>query len=120
MIKLVLYILIAAFSSITLGAPMKSVVDSIDKVQVMGENYTSYNTSGEAIAFIHMSALPIACENTNSFRRVALTSSHPAFEVVISTALAAKASGNYIELHYLEECTLWNNNAWDFAIISAK
>lgn len=120
MIKLALYILIGAFSSITLGAPIKSVIGSIDKVQMMGKNYAAYNTSGDAIAFIHMSVLPIACGNANSFRRVAITSSHPAFEIVISAALAAKVSGKDIELHYLEECTLWNNNAWDFAIITAK
>lgn len=105
--------------SVVSHAEIKSVTGIIDKVQVMGTNYQKYSTEGVAIAFIHMDELPLACKNT-TYRRVAITSGHPAFQVVVSTALAAKAAGQSVELFYVDECTLWNNNAWDFSVITTQ
>lgn len=99
---------------------IKNVSGKVTKVQLMGTHYLPYSTAGEAIAFIYMDELPVACDNSNAFRRVAITSSHPAFNMVVSTALAAKSSGASIDLHYLNVCTLWNSNAWDFAIINLR
>jgi len=113
-------LILVLFCSSTIGAEIKNVTGVIDKVQLMGKNYSSYSTEGEAIVFIHMEALPESCGNTSGFKRVAITSNHPAFNVVVSTALAAKASGAAVQMFYVEECTLWNSNAWDFAIISMK
>ncbi|KDM89869.1 hypothetical protein [Photobacterium galatheae] len=117
------YILTAIFSILSLNvyaANMKSVVGTIDQVQVMGKNYETYTTNGEAIAFIHMDELPVSCNNPGKYKRVAITSNHPAFNIVVSTALAAKAANQKVELYYLDECTLWNSNAWDFAILTTK
>lgn len=104
----------------TQAADIKNVSGTVSKVQLMGMNYTSYNTSGNAIAFIYMEALPDSCGNPNGFKRVAITSDHPAYNAVISGALAAKASDQTVKMHYIEDCTLWNNNAWDFAIMTVK
>lgn len=116
--KVILFLSVTLLSINVFGADIRDAVGTIDKVQLMGKNYASYSTAGEAIAFIHMEALPASCDNSNGFKRVAITSDHPAFNVVVSTALAAKASGATVQIHYLAECTLWNTNAWDFAIIN--
>ena len=105
-------------SPLVFSAPMKNVTGTINKVQIMGKNYQTYSTQGEAIVFIHMNALPPSCANTNGYRRIAITSDHPAFNSVLSAALAAKASGDSVQIFYLEECTLWNQNAWDFVMIN--
>lgn len=118
--KAILVISLILICGSAFSAPVKLVTGTVNKVQLMGQNYTSYTTSGEAIVFIHMDALPLSCENTNGYRRVAITSDHPAFDVVVSTALSAKVSGATVDMFYLEECTLWFSNAWDFAIINLK
>ncbi|WNO10590.1 hypothetical protein [Teredinibacter sp. KSP-S5-2] len=115
--KILLFTVLSVLSVMSNAADRKNVVGTIKKIQFMGKNYTSYSTSGEAIAFIYMDELPVSCGNTNGFRRVAITSEHPAYSAVVSAALAAKASGQVVDMHYLDECTLWNSNAWDFSII---
>lgn len=100
------------------SASLRNVTGKIHKVQILGINYQAYSTSGEAIVFIHMNSLPISCGNSNGFRRVAITSNHPAYNAVLSAALSAKASEKSVMIHYLEECTLWNANAWDFSMIT--
>lgn len=114
--KYLFFIFVLMFSNLAYSAPVKKVTGTIDKIQLMNTNYQSYSTNGKAIAFIHMSELPPSCGNSGNFRRVAITSDHPAFNVVVSAALAAKAANQQVEMHYLEECTLWNSNAWDFAM----
>lgn len=110
--------ILMALSTQAFAAATKNVTGTINKVQIMGKNYTSYSTAGEAIVFIHMDALPASCGNASDFRRVAITSDHPAYNAVVSAALAAKASQASVHMFYLEECTLWNNNAWDFMMIN--
>lgn len=115
--KIIGLLFLFCVSSVSYAAPIKNVIGKIDKVQVMGMNYFSYSSEGQAIAFIHMENLPPACDNTGGFKRVAITSDHPAFDAVVSMAMAAKAADRDVHIHYLEECTLWNNNAWDFTIL---
>jgi len=95
-------------------AEMKHVVGKIAKVQIMGRKYEPYSTEGTAITFIHMDVLPSSCGS--EFKRVAITSDHPAYKEIISAALAAKLSNASVDMYYLDACTLWNNNAWDFAM----
>lgn len=116
--KNIILIILCLSSIQVFAAPLKNVTGKVTKLQLMGQNYSAYSTSGKAIAFIHMDALPASCGNASDFKRVAITSDHPAFNVVVSAALAAKASGADVQLFYLEECTLWNSNAWDFGIIN--
>ena len=119
--KLIALFLLGAvtfFSYTASAAELKSATGTISKVQVLGENFYSYSTAGDAVVVIHMDELPLSCGST--FRRVVITSSHPAFQVAVSTALAAKAAGQIVELYYVEECTAWQNNAWDFSMIITK
>ncbi|WKD48970.1 hypothetical protein [Microbulbifer spongiae] len=101
------------------AADMKTVSGTINSIQFMGDDPSSYSTTGNAIALIHMDALPVSCDNSNGFRRVAITSDHPAYNSVVSGALASKASGQTVQLYYVEECTL-RSSAWDFAILFIK
>lgn len=98
------------------SAAMKSVTGKVTQIQLMGRNYSSYSTTGDAVALIYMDELPEVCGHSG-YRRVGITSSHPAFQVVISAAMAAKLSGQSIQMHYIDTCTGWNSNAWDFAIL---
>lgn len=91
--------LIALLPSILFAANIKTTTGTIDKIQLMGVNYKAYNTNGQAIAFIYMKTLPVSCDNGNGFRRVAITSDHPAFNAVISSALAAKAANQSVRLN---------------------
>ena len=116
--KLIVTVFLGFICTYAYSAPLKSVTGTINKVQIQSKNYTSYSTSGEAIVFIHMDELPIACGNVGGYRRVAITSNHPAFNAVVSGALAAKASQAQVHMFYLEECTLWNQNAWDISIFN--
>ena len=87
--KLITTLILLIFSSHSL-AGTKSVTGKITQIQLMSKNHANYTTSGETIAFIYMNEFPIACENSGGFRRVAITSNHPAFNVVVSSALAQK------------------------------
>lgn len=116
--RLISAVVLGLVSAYAYSAPLKDVTGTINKVQIQSKNYASYSTSGEAIVFIHMDALPVACGNTGGYRRVAITSNHPAFNAIVSAALAAKASQAKVHMFYLEECTLWNNNAWDISIFN--
>lgn len=98
------------------SAAMKSVTGKVTQIQLMGRNYSSYNTEGDAIAFIYVDELPTACGH-EGYHRVGITSEHPAFQVVLSAAMAAKISGQAVQVHYIDTCTVWNSNAWDFAIL---
>ena len=111
-----LFVLLAFLSSSNLVAEVKNVTGKITEVQLQSKNYTTYSTAGEAIAFIWMDELPASCGNSSNFKRVAITSEHPAFNIVVSASLAAKAADQTVQIFYVDQCTLWNNNAWDFSI----
>lgn len=95
-------------------AATKSVTGKVTQIQLLSKNYSTYSTAGEAIAFIYSDELPPACSST--YRRVGITSSHPAFQVVVSAAMAAQISGQSVRIHYVDKCTVWNSNAWDFSM----
>ena len=116
--RLILGVAFILFSAISYSAEIKNVTGKITKVQLMGKNYQQYNTAGEAIAFVYLDTLPAACGSVEGYKRIAITSSHPAFDMVISGAFAAKATGDDVRIHYVEECTQWNGNAWDFSIMT--
>lgn len=97
-------------------AAKKSVTGKITQVQLLGQNYSSYSTAGKAVALLYMDELPEACGHS-SYRRVGITSDHPAFQIVVSAAMAAKISGQSVQMHYIDTCTVWNSNAWDFSIL---
>ncbi len=118
MFRNVLLVILFSFFNSSSFADVLNATGTIDKVQLMGTEYESYSTSGKAIVFIHMSELPKSCDR--DYRRVAITSDHPAFQVVVSSALAAKAAGQRVTLYYIDECTLWNSNAWDFSMIHVE
>lgn len=102
-------------------AAIESVTGTIKAVKLMGKNYDPYSTAGEAIVFIDMDELPVACGNSSSYRRVAMGSDHPAFDVVVSAALAAKAAALPVTMVFVEECTVWSSpNAWDLAMIQVQ
>jgi len=105
-------------SAVSYSAEIKNITGKVTKVQLMGKSYQQYSTAGEAIAFIYVDALPAACGSVEDYKRVAITSNHPAFNIVFSGALAAKAKGDDVRMHYVEECTQWNGNAWDFSIMT--
>lgn len=107
------------FSFSVTAAERVSITGLISKVQIMGVTTNPYTVSGDAIAMIYSDSLPNACASTGSNRnRVAISSNHPAFSIVVSAALAAKLSGQTVQLSYLTECTLPGNPAWDFAILT--
>ena len=115
--SVIISLCILIFSHQAISAGIKTVSGTINRVQVMGTNYPQNNTAGEAIAFIYMDNFPISCGNAANQKRVAITSSHPAFSAVLSSALAAKATQQTVKIDYYEECTLWNK-AWDFAVFN--
>ncbi|WP_020411139.1 hypothetical protein [Microbulbifer variabilis] len=112
------------FATVVQAAEIKTTSGTINKIQFMSMDLTSYSASvgenAKSIALIHMDALPASCGNANGFQRVAITSDHPSYNSVVSGALAAKASGQTVEMRYFEECTLWSNSAWDFAILTVR
>ena len=97
-------------------AAMKQVTGKVTQIQLMSRNYSTYSTTGDAVAMIYMDELPDACGHSG-YRRVGITSDHPAFQVVLSAAMAAKISGQTVQMHYIDTCTVWNSNVWDFAIL---
>lgn len=103
--------------STTAFSATSSSVGYIDEVQIMGSHYKTYSVAGHAIAFIFMSELPVACGNSSGIRRVAVGSDHPAFNVLVSTALSAKAAQQRVKLYYVNDSCSVFSSAWDFAIL---
>lgn len=110
------FFFIASLCSCNSSAAVKSVTGKVTQIQLLGRNYSAYSTAGDAVAMIYLDELPEACGHSG-YRRVGITSDHPAFQVVVSAAMAAKISGQSVQLHYVDSCTVWNSNAWDFAIL---
>ena len=93
-----------------------TVTGDVERLQIMGRTYLTVANSGDALVFIYMDELPVACGNSYNLRRAVVASTHPAFEAVLSAALAARASGQTISLSYLDECTT-HESGWDFSIL---
>lgn len=105
--KLKYLVLLASIVFVTFAyAARITVVGDIEKIQVNGETFIPYSASGNAIAFIYMDELPAPCDGNAALKRVAITSNHPAYDTVISLALAAYATKTQVSLSYLDSCTL--------------
>lgn len=92
------------------------ITGDIDNIQINGQNFDPYSPTGNAVLFIWMDELPIACGNSNGFKRMVITSDHPAYQSVLSIALTAQATQKPVTVSYIDECTQWSS-AWDFATL---
>ena len=86
----------------------------INKVKVFSPTFGTYNVDDFGFAMLYMDELPVACGSNE--RRVGITTDHPLFEAVLSTALTAKATRSDVVLGYIDSCSI-KNNAWDFSVL---
>ena len=88
----------------------------IKKIQFTAKTYATYDTSAIGMAFVYLDELPPACGDNDANRRFVISTDHALYNSVVSSALAAKASGQSIRVRYIAECNIWGN-AWDFSIL---
>lgn len=111
--KYLLLILMASIVNISYAARLE-VTGIVKKIKIFSSNPDIYNPNDKGLLMIYMDELPVACETPE--KRVVITSDHPLFESVLSTALVSKTTQKPIELSYINTCSQ-KSNAWDFAII---
>ena len=112
--KFMLGLLLITFSWFSFSANVLKTSGYISKTRTFAKNLTSYNVNDTGLFVIYMDSLGGACGTHE--KRVAISSDHPLYQTVVSTALAAKASKAKIELWHLDTCSQ-RYNAWDFALI---
>lgn len=99
------------------SAEVVQVSGKVKEVWLFSENYQTYSPSNVGLAIIYMDTLAGAC-GTN-YRRVAISTDHPLYQSVVSTALTAKTTDASIEIWHLDTCTI-RNNAWDFGLLKLQ
>ena len=76
--------------------------------------HSKYAETGKGFAAFYIEGLTGSCGGAE--KRVGISTNHPLFNTVFSTMLAAKVSGQPVEIWHFNACTL-RNNAWDFSVL---
>ena len=71
-----------------------------------------FPVQGGGAVVLYMDELQPACAEGNP-GRVLISTDHPLFNAVLSTALAAKTTKDLVEIGYVDQCSTLSN-AWDF------
>ena len=119
MYKVIFFVLMFLCVGGTAIAASTSHEGKIKEVWVFSDNWGTYTESNNyGIVGIYMDPpLPKGCGTGDI--RVAVSSKHPIYKSVLSTALAAKALGATVQVYYLDTCTV-RSNSWDFGFIKIK
>jgi hypothetical protein len=104
-------------SQLVQAAQVKQVVGKITEIAAHSASYEQYRTTSKGLVFIYMEGIPKGCGFGEE--RVAIGLEHPLFSTIVEMALSAKASGQTVELWYLNTCSA-REGSWDFAAMWIK
>lgn len=100
--------------SLAANANVVQVSGKVKEIWLFSKNYGTYNINDVGVAMIYMDSLQGACGTNN--KRIAISTDHPLYQSVLSTALTAKTTDTTIRIWHLNTCSI-RNSAWDFGLI---
>lgn len=111
--KAVIFLGIFSFSTYAASA---SYTGKIEKLNLHGNNWGTYNPNDLGVLNITMKGMPISCGQEDGYNRVVITSDHVLFTSVLSIVMAAKLADRDITIHYLNSCNV-RSGSWDFGFV---
>lgn len=93
-----------------------TVTGKITQITIGAENWDSTSSFGRGLLTIYMAQLPPS-PGPDQYRRVAITSDHPAYKEIALIASAAKSANGDVTLTYLQSHAT-RANSWDFGVLT--
>ena len=97
---------------------MPSKTGRLTRVTICAENWDNTTNFGKGLLCLYMKELPPS-PGADQYKRVAITSDHPAFAQIVNAATSAQSRGATVELAYLESHNT-RANSWDFGVLNVN
>lgn len=113
--KKFLFLFISFLSFITSpaeAANKHALYGYVTAMKIFSFSNNPYSESGVAAVYIYVDTLPGACGG--NVNRIAMRSTHPSYDTLVSLATTALMSGKRVRVGYVDECTI-QGNAWDYS-----